>query len=93
MDTYREMCEKIYVELNQSKEENQSIKLELDKAKQWGYQLADQITLMNLENREAKALIKNLVNTLERIGIYSDLGGKFAGDALESNRDLILKFL
>jgi hypothetical protein len=65
VDTYREMCEKIYVELNESKSE-------LD---------------------EAKILIKDLVDTLERIGLYSDLGGKYAGEALEKHKDLISKLI
>lgn len=61
MDSYREMCEKIYVELGESKSE-------LD---------------------EAKNLIKDLVETLTYIGVYSDLGGKYAGEVLEKHKDLI----
>lgn len=93
MDHCRETCERIYVELNQSKAEIESLKLELAKSTEWGYQLADSISLMNYEAREAKSLIKDLVNTLVRIGIYSDLGGKFAGEVLEKNKDTIERFL
>jgi hypothetical protein len=65
MDTYRETCEKIYVELNKSKSE-------LD---------------------EAKYLIKYLVDSLTRIGIYSDMGGKYAGEVLHKHKDLIQKLI